>query len=312
MELYDKKLKLSKPTMFFIGVSTDKSIVNNVFQDWIKILDKDAEIIGVNLDINCNTSKYLEIVSYIKSQPLALGSLVTTHKVRLYNSTKHLFDSISNSCREFEEIGAIYKKGKSLYGEVTDIYTTKYALNQFFSLNYFKNNFADCCILGAGGAGLALAFNILSNKNSLPDRLILTDINKSRIENSKKILKKYDKNNILELHLVTNSETDEIIKNLKKGSLIVNATGLGKDRDGSPFSANVDIPMNCYLWEFNYRGNLDFLRIAREQSVKNELVIVDGWMYFIHGWTQVMSRVFNIANIEDYFDRFLEVANSKK
>jgi hypothetical protein len=70
--------------------------------------------------------------------------------------------------------------------------------------------------------------------------------------------------------------------------------------------------MNSYLWEFNYRGELDFLRIAKEQSVKNKLVIEAGWLYFIHGWTQVISKVFNITYIENYFDKFLDVANFKR
>ncbi len=312
MRLYSDNIKLNKPTMFFIGVSTHNSFVNQVFQDWIKIIDKDAEIIGVNLDVNCNKSEYVKIVSFIKTQPLALGSLVTTHKVRLYNSTKHLFDNISKSCAEFEEIGAIYKNGDSLIGDVTDILTTEAALKQFFPFEYYKKNFADCCILGAGGAGLALAYNIMSDKNSIPNRLVLTDINKSRLANSKKILEKYDTNKILELRLIKGLETDEIIESLKKGSLIVNATGLGKDREGSPFSINANIPQKCYLWEFNYRGKLDFLQIAKKQSLKKEFVIVDGWIYFIHGWSQVMSRVFNIKNIANYFDQFLEVANIKK
>jgi len=312
MRLFNDNLKLTKPTMFFIGVSTHNSFVNEVFQDWVKIIDKDAEIIGVNLKVDCNENEYIKIVSFIKSQPLALGSLVTTHKVRLYNSTKHLFDSVSKNCSEFEEIGAIYKNGNLLLGEVTDIYTTEAALQQFLPLNYFKNNNSDCCILGAGGAGLALAYNILTNKSSLPNRVILTDINKKRLDNSLKILKKYDTNNILELRLIKGLETDKLIESLKTGSLIVNATGLGKDRDGSPFSENINIPQKCYMWEFNYRGQLDFFQIAKKQSLNKELIIVDGWIYFIHGWTQVMSRVFNIKNIDDYFNQFLEVANYKK
>jgi shikimate dehydrogenase len=312
MRLYNDNIILNKPTMFFIGVSTHNSFVNEVFQDWVKIIAKDAEIIGVNLDVNCNESEYIKIVSFIKSQPLALGSLVTTHKVRLYNSTKHLFDSISKSCAEFEEIGAIFKKGNSLFGEVTDIFTTEAALKQFFPFEYYKKTDTDCCILGAGGAGLALAYNILADKTSIPNRVVLTDINKSRLDNSKIILEKYDTNNILELKLVKGLETDELIESLKSGSLIVNATGLGKDRDGSPFTANVDIPPRCFMWEFNYRGKLDFLQIAKKQSLSKELVIVDGWIYFIHGWTQVMSRVFNVKNIDNYFNQFLEAANLKK
>lgn len=312
MRLFSGNIKLHKPTMFFIGVSTHNSFANDVFEDWAKIIDKDAEIIGVNLGVNCNESEYIKIVSFIKSEPLALGALVTTHKVRLYNSTKHLFDNISKSCAEFEEIGAIYKNGDSLFGEITDIYTSKAALKQILPIGYFNKNSSDCCILGAGGAGLALAYNILTDKSSVPTRLILTDINKSRLDNSKRILEKYDTNNILEIRLITGLETNELIEGLKIGSLIVNATGQGKDRAGSPFSATTDIPKRCYLWEFNYRGERDFLQIAKKQSILKELEVVDGWIFFIYGWSYIMSMVFNVKNIDDYFNQFLEVANQKK
>jgi hypothetical protein len=68
------------------------------------------------------------------------------------------------------------------------------------------------------------------------------------------------------------------------------------------------------LWEFNYRwdNKPNFYNIAKEQEKDKRLKIIDGWIYFIHGWTQVMSRVFHIDNISDYFGNFFEAANSKK
>lgn len=312
MKLYKEDIKLNKPTMFFIGVTTHNSFVNKVFNDWIRIINKDAELIGINLDIDCAANDYSKIVTFLKSEPLALGSLVTTHKVRLYNYANQLFDELPETCSEFKEIGCIYKNGNSLCGEVTDLLTVKEALNVFLKQDYFKNMSSDFCILGGGGAGLALAYKILTGSETKPQRLILTDINESRLITIKGILGKYDTENILELQVANVNQTDNIIDNLKDGSVIVNATGLGKDREGSPFSAKTNIPKDSYLWEFNYRGELDFLKIGQEQAKEKNLKLYDGWIYFIHGWAQVMSRVFHVDNIMDYFDKFLEVANSKK
>jgi shikimate dehydrogenase len=75
----------------------------------------------------------------------------------------------------------------------------------------------------------------------------------------------------------------------------VNATGMGKDRAGSPLSPSVAFPEGGYVWDFNYRGSLDFLVQARSQQANRSLVVEDGWRYFIHGWTEVIADVFDMA-----------------
>ena len=49
-------------------------------------------------------------------------------------------------------------------------------------------------------------------------------------------------------------------------SLVVNATGMGKDRPGSPLRAGAAFPERSAVWELNYRGELEFLRQARAQA----------------------------------------------
>jgi len=53
-------------------------------------------------------------------------------------------------------------------------------------------------------------------------------------------------------------------------------------------------PKHAVIWELNYRGELVFLDQARAQQPAQELQIEDGWMYFLHGWTQVIAEVFDI------------------
>jgi shikimate 5-dehydrogenase len=74
----------------------------------------------------------------------------------------------------------------------------------------------------------------------------------------------------------------------------VNSTGLGKDRPGSPLTDNVEFPKGCFVWEFNYRGSLEFLHQAQAQAASKSLHVIDGWRYFIHGWSQVIADVFDL------------------
>jgi shikimate 5-dehydrogenase len=75
-------------------------------------------------------------------------------------------------------------------------------------------------------------------------------------------------------------------------SLVVNATGLGKDAPGSPLTNRARFPDHGFAWDFNYRGHLLFLDQARAQRQQRQLHIEDGWIYFLHGWTRVMAEVF--------------------
>ena len=83
-------------------------------------------------------------------------------------------------------------------------------------------------------------------------------------------------------------------KALPAGSLVINATGLGKDRPGSPLTDHCKFPENGLVWELNYRGTLEFMHQAEAQRERRGLLIEDGWTYFIHGWTQVIAEVFHI------------------
>ena len=54
------------------------------------------------------------------------------------------------------------------------------------------------------------------------------------------------------------------------------------------------LAFEALVWEFNYRGELDFLRQARANQAERRLTIEDGWIYFIHGWTRVIAEVFHV------------------
>ena len=101
----------------------------------------------------------------------------------------------------------------------------------------------------------------------------------------------------IEVETILNDEpqvNDRLMAALPAGSLTINATGLGKDRPGSPITADGVFPERGIAWELNYRGELDFLKQARAQAPLRRLSVHDGWRYFYYGWSAVISEVFHI------------------
>ena len=92
--------------------------------------------------------------------------------------------------------------------------------------------------------------------------------------------------------------------------MVVNATGLGKDGPGSPITDGAMFPQNGIVWEFNYRGELEFLHQAMKQKADKVLLIEDGWDYFVIGWSQVISDVFDleVPDTGPLFDELSEQA----
>ena len=85
---------------------------------------------------------------------------------------------------------------------------------------------------------------------------------------------------------------------------------MGKDTPGSPITDKGLFPENGIAWEFNYRGELDFMHQAEKQKNLRGVKVKDGWMYFIHGWTQVISQVLHLEITEKLFNRLTNIANN--
>ena len=98
-------------------------------------------------------------------------------------------------------------------------------------------------------------------------------------------------------------ENDALMDTLPPGSLVINATGMGKDLPGSPITDSGRFPWNGVAWELNYRGELQFLNQALAQREERQLTVEDGWVYFLHGWTEVIAQVIGFSLDEAKFAR---------
>jgi shikimate 5-dehydrogenase len=83
---------------------------------------------------------------------------------------------------------------------------------------------------------------------------------------------------------------------------------MGKDTPGSPLTNYAQFPKNGIAWDLNYRGELDFLHQALKQVVSRSLTVEDGWLYFLHGWTQVIIQVLGVKIEGEMFDRLAAIA----
>jgi shikimate dehydrogenase len=103
---------------------------------------------------------------------------------------------------------------------------------------------------------------------------------------------------------------DRIMEGFPPHSIVINATGMGKDTPGSPITWQGKFPMNSIAWEFNYRGELDFLHQAEAQVEGRKVRVEDGWIYFVHGWTQVVAQVLHFDLTPSLFAKLNEAASS--
>ena len=86
------------------------------------------------------------------------------------------------------------------------------------------------------------------------------------------------------------------------------ATGMGKDTPGSPLTDSAVFPREGVVWELNYRGELDFMGQALVQRAERSLTVADGWEYFVHGWSQVISHVLHVQLGAPMFERLSKLA----
>lgn len=291
--------KATVPTIYFIGVTTGKSSIMKVFPKWADALGlKDAVIKGIDFPLHAPAEDYREAVAFIKNDPLSLGALVTTHKIDLYNACKDMFEYVDPYAKMLGEISSISKKDGELCAHAKDPISSGLAMGDFVPQNYWKEHGGDVLLLGAGGSSLAMSVYLTQQKfgDNVPGRIIIANRSLPRLESAKKILEHLNDKTTFEFVLnPTPADNDKTLASLKPYSLIVNATGLGKDAPGSPLTDACQFPENSQVWEINYRGNLIFKEQAEAQAAEKHLHVEGGWRYFIYGWTQVISEVFHIS-----------------
>ena len=304
----------TQPTLYFIGVTTGKSSIMKVFPAWAEYLGlKDAVIKGIDFKLHDDPEAYREAVEFIRNDPLSMGALVTTHKIDLFHACRDMFDVIDPHALLMDETSCISKKDGKLICHAKDPISSGLSIDGFLGADYFERTDADLFSMGAGGSTIAITWHLMrqSRGKNVPGSIIVSNRSQHRLDEIKRIHSEVASDVPVEYILAPRPEdNDAVLNSLKPGSFIINATGLGKDAPGSPLSDAAIFPEKSVVWDLNYRGNLVFLAQARAQEQEKSLQVVDGWTYFIHGWTQVIAEVFHIdiPTSGPAFDRISEIA----
>jgi oxalate decarboxylase/phosphoglucose isomerase-like protein (cupin superfamily) len=314
MEWLPPRETKTRPTMYFCGVTTAKSSIMKVFPLWMKELGREEVVLeGVDLQLHDDPRNYRRAVAQIKYDPLSLGALVTTHKVNLLEAARDMFDTLDPYAVTCAEVSSISKNGASLAGHAKDPVTAGLSLDALLGDGYFGRTGGDVLCFGAGGSTTAIALHLAQkpDRADRPRRVIVVNRSAGRLDCLRRMVDGLHTDIGFEYHCSVLPEfNDELMGRLPPASLVINATGMGKDLPGSPITDGGLFPMGGIAWELNYRGELQFLHQALAQRESRQVRVEDGWLYFLHGWTQVIAEVLKVRIDEPLFRRLAVVAGA--
>jgi shikimate 5-dehydrogenase len=283
-----------RPTLYFIGVTTGRSSIRTVFPRWTQALGLgDVPLVGVDLPLHAPRADYRRIVEFLAADPLSAGALVTTHKIDLYAACADLFAGVDPLAQLMGEVSCLAKPEGALVASAKDPITAGLALDTITPPGTWAAAPADAFVMGAGGSAIAISWYLTRPERGAdrPARIVVTDPDRGRLAALRRVHDELGTDVPVECRPVDGpSGNAAVLAGLAQGSLVVNATGLGKDAPGSPLPDGARFPVGSVAWDLNYRGELVFLDQARAAGVR----VHDGWDYFLHGWTRVIAEVFQV------------------
>ncbi len=304
--------KSTRSKVVFIGVSTGGSSIMKIFPRWSDILGINCDIVGIDLPLRAPADRYRQALRAIIDDQAIKGALITAHKIDLLRACRDMFDEFDHYARICAEVSCIIKRNGQVLGFAKDPISSAQALDQLVTPAYWNGSRRDVLCLGAGGAAVAISVCMAEANpgGGHPRRFLLADILPERLTSIRRIHERLDTPVEFEYHLSQSAaDNDALLHGLPAGSLVINATGLGKDKPGSPLTPAARFPQAGLIWELNYRGQRDFMQQALAQAHAFGLTIEDGWMYFLHGWTEVIAEIFDINLDEDTFNQLRAAAN---
>ncbi len=253
-------------------------------------------LVGHDLPIHAEREQYRDLVRRIKSEEHERGALITTHKIDLFEACRDLFDRIDESALLCGETSCLSKRDGLL------------------PVDHFQETAAEVLCLGAGGSAIAITIHLLRReaRTGRPPRITVVNRSQGRLDAMRAIHARV--NASADVAYVLNVDplvNDELIGKLPPGSLVINATGMGKDTPGSPISDAARFPAGGLVREVNYRGELRFLKQALAQRRERTLLVHDGWRYFIHGWATVIEEVFDLQIQDDQLARLAALSEAE-
>jgi shikimate dehydrogenase len=304
------------PTLYFVGVTTSQSSSRRMFPLWMEALGRPEIVLeGVDLPIHAEPEQYRQVVAQVKYDPLSLGALVTTHKIDLLEAARDMLDELDPYAQICGEVSSLSKVAGRLVGHATDPIAGGLSLAAILGDDYFARTGGEVLCLGAGGSASALSLYLIRQPKpgDRPRRMWLVNRSQGRLDRLHRMIE--GQNTDIQFEYIQNqnpARNDTLLAALPPGSLVINATGTGKDTPGSPLTDAGVFPLKGIAWELNYRGELDFMRQALAQKEERGLTVEDGWVYFIHGWAQVIAQILHLDIGPAMLDRLAELAANRE
>lgn len=215
--------------------------------------------------------------------------MVTSHKIALYRAARDLFAGLDDLAVACGEVNAVRRTPSGLLGFARDPVSVGRVVDRIWPAGTGD----EVVCLGAGGTAVALGRHLLARPPT--PRLVFTDRRAEAVAHLRATL------GADVATRVGPGPWDELVANARVGALVVNATGMGKDRPGAPLSPSARFPPGAVVWELNYRGALPLLSQARTQHVAAH----DGWSLFCEGWAAALAAVLELdeAGLGDRFEQ---------
>ena len=223
----------TQPTFYFIGVTTAQSSIMRVFPAWARHLGLAGAVIrGIDFPPHAEPARYREAVAFLKADPLSLGALVTTHKLDLFAACRDLFDDIDPQARLMAETSCLSKRDGRLIAHAKDPISSGLAIDGFLAPDHFARTGAEAFAIGAGGSTIAITWHLMQGAAPTgPARIVVSDRSPSR---GSRTSARSTSRSAAAFRSTTcwrrpPPTTTALLAGLRPGSLVVNATGLGKD-----------------------------------------------------------------------------------
>ncbi|WP_158691059.1 hypothetical protein [Streptomyces sp. 351MFTsu5.1] len=287
----------SPEKVIFLGVNSQGSAALFNFPRWMHALGFTAQLEAVDLPVGSSSAEIRKTISRISQDSEIRGAIVTTHKISVHEYGRDMIHILAPQSQALGEVGLLRRAADgTLQGYAHDVESMAHALEDLFRTPWPGVENRDVFIIGAGGAGTALAYVLSSLNSEQPVTVTVADNDLRRVEILRAKLA-----NWVDGRLVTVTEMSchsEFIENMNFGSIIVNASGSGKDWPGNPLSSAVKFPRGAVLWDLNYRflpqSEPTFLETGLRQAASRQLRLLDGWNLFLWSWAVALNALFDL------------------
>jgi shikimate 5-dehydrogenase len=301
------------PLILFIGIDTSGSLVHPVFDRWADVLGRPWTLRGVDLRADSPPEAYFRLIEVMRDNPAVHGAVVTAHKLRLYRACESALTRRDRLVDLTHEINTLTTVDGAVTGDARDAVSLTHVLPTVLRRGT-GGRFDDLNVLclGAGGAATALLLALHLDtttgrpRGDLSAHTTFTDIDPDALDALRGVAQRagIDPARLAYVHVRDRTDNDALVASRRRPTLMINATGLGKDTPGSPITGDAPMRPDMVAWDFNYRGDLTFLQQARAAGA----VAVDGWDYFVAGWAGGLTAIAGIPFTSDLLTQLSRAA----